>query len=371
MSREIAIAGSNGTALAHPASATMPAGAKARGIMPEQWHVLSTVLFKDAAPEMILTLVDYCKARKLDPLKKPFHIVKVWDTNASRMVDTIWPGIGELRTTAMRTGDYAGKSECVYGPDKTKRWGNVEVTFPEWAQCSVFRMVGGQRVEFAGERVYWLETYAGKKSGEPNAMWQKRPRGQLGKCAEAEALRAAFPEEIGQQYTAEEMEGQSIGADRALDVTPRTAAPLADPADTVAVYDEFGQEEVLAPAEVAAWAKQRVAEATDEGLEELLAQNGHAPAVLDAVEAEKARRAAKANRALPLFDADGVEQGTYPNATDWLAGLEMVAKGDALPALVSANGGLLRRLAEGARTPADLKLRAADLLEQAEAGEAA
>ena len=35
-----------------------------------------------------------------------------------------------------------------------------------------------------------------------------RPVGQLEKCAEARALRRAFPEEIGNALTAEEMEGQ-------------------------------------------------------------------------------------------------------------------------------------------------------------------
>ena len=87
-------------------------------------------------------------------------------------------------------------------------------------------------------------------------------------------------------------------------------------------------------------------------------------AELRAAKAEGEKPAAA--KRIPLFDANGNEAGFYTSDADWLAGLEMVAKGDALPALVSANGGLLRRLAEGARTPADLKLRAADLLEQAE-----
>jgi hypothetical protein len=42
----------------------------------------------------------------------------------------------------------------------------------------------------------------------PNEMWANRPVGQLEKCAEAGALRRAFPEEIGNALTAEEMEGQ-------------------------------------------------------------------------------------------------------------------------------------------------------------------
>ena len=41
-------------------------------------------------------------------------------------------------------------------------------------------------------------------------MWLKRPYGQLAKCAEAQALRKAFPEIVSQQPTAEEMEGKTF-----------------------------------------------------------------------------------------------------------------------------------------------------------------
>jgi len=237
----------NDVTTTHPAAANMPTEAQARGITPESWNVLSTILFRDAQPETILTLVDYCKARKLDPLKRPFHIVKVFNTETRRMEDFIWPGIGELRTTAMRTGEYGGKADVQFGPDETKTWGDITLTFPQWAQVTVYRMIHGHRVEFAGSPVYWLETYASVKGGAPNAMWKKRPRGQLAKCAEAEALRSAFPEEVGSEPTAEEMEGQAIGGMRDVTPTPEKPAtadlPVVDYAPTtVEVYDKDGLE---------------------------------------------------------------------------------------------------------------------------------
>jgi len=77
------------------------------------------------------------------------------------------------------------------------------------------------RAEFTAIE-YWKENYAVKggkeKSVAPNAMWSKRPRGQIAKCAQAQALRIAFPE-LGAQPTAEEMEGKTLYQPE-IDITP-------------------------------------------------------------------------------------------------------------------------------------------------------
>jgi hypothetical protein len=65
--------------------------------------------------------------------------------------------------------------------------------------------------------VKWLESYATIGSTDlPNDMWQSRPEGQIEKCAEAAALRKSFPEELGNQLTAEEMEGRRVEGDVAV-----------------------------------------------------------------------------------------------------------------------------------------------------------
>lgn len=182
-----------------------PAVEERFGISKSDWIVLVEAIWPDArTTESVVMALAYCKARNLDPFKRQAHIVPVWNSKLQKEVETVWPGIAELRTTAMRTKLYAGRTPTQWGPDVTQSWGELTVTFPEWAQIDLFRMVDGEKMQFCGPRVYWMEAYASKKGGSPNSMWAKRPRGQIEKCAEAAALRAAFPEELGDEPTYDE-----------------------------------------------------------------------------------------------------------------------------------------------------------------------
>lgn len=179
--------------------------------------VLENSLYPGANPQSISLVITYCQATGLDPMQKPVHIVPMWDSKAGRMRDVIMPGVGLYRTQAARTGQYAGVTEPEFGPDTTEKIGGQEITFPAWCKVSVKRLLpNGAIVEFAAtER--WKENYAVKggkeKSVAPNAMWTKRPYGQIAKCAEAQALRKAFPEMTGSQPTADEMEGKPLEYD--------------------------------------------------------------------------------------------------------------------------------------------------------------
>jgi len=179
---------------------------------PELLAVLESSLYLGASPESIKLVIGYCKASNLDPMQKPVHIVPMWDGKAKCMRDVIMPGIGLYRTQAARGGNYAGVSEPEFGEDITETIEGVSITYPSWCKVIVKRRLqDGTLAEFAAtER--WKENYAvrgGKeKSIAPNAMWKKRPYGQIAKCAEAQALRKAFPE-VGSQPTADEMEDKT------------------------------------------------------------------------------------------------------------------------------------------------------------------
>jgi phage recombination protein Bet len=202
------------------------------------WRALVDAIFPAAkTTEAVELALAYCRARKLDIFKRPIHIVPVWDSKLGREVETVWPGIGELRTTAARTGAWAGCDEAVFGPDKTQTFEGVTgkgtyakeqkktVTFPEWCSLTVYKLVQGKRVPFPGPKVYWLETYATMGATDvPNEMWATRSRGQLEKTAEAAALRRAFPEEIGSDLIAEEVGRRPIASAVATDLPAEVVA---------------------------------------------------------------------------------------------------------------------------------------------------
>jgi phage recombination protein Bet len=218
------------------------------GVSGSQWRVLVDQIFPAAkSVQAIAMALTYCRTRNLDIFKRPVHIVPMWSSAKGEMVETVWPGISELRTTAARTGEYAGIDEVTFGPEKTitfkdtiEKWTKVEgqarkqkvptdvektVTYPEWASVVIYRMVKGVRCAFHA-KVFWREAYATMGTTDvPNEMWTDRPFGQIDKCVEAAALRKAFPEEIGNEYTAEEMHGKALPADVAGSTVARPEPP--------------------------------------------------------------------------------------------------------------------------------------------------
>jgi phage recombination protein Bet len=194
--------------------------------------VLGSSLYPGAKPESVALVLGYCKASGYDPMKKPVHIVPMSVQVAPgkwEMRDTIMPGIAQYRMDAARTGEYGGKSEPEYGPNVTKKLGSAQITFPEWCKITVIRNVNGRDRAFTAKE-YWMENYAtaGRGKQEPNAMWSKRPYGQLAKCTESQALRMAFPEQTGGTNTGEEMEGKTFAdAGPYIEVDAKPAAAQA------------------------------------------------------------------------------------------------------------------------------------------------
>lgn len=190
----------------------------ARGIDESTWNALCSTIYPGAKPDSIVMAIDYCHARQLDIMLKPVHLVpmsiKDGQTGNYSYRDVPMPGVGLYRIQAERTGNYVGADAPEFGPMIEREFqgkNNKTVTcrFPEWCKYTVYKLARNNQIVAYSALEYWEENYAtaGKDSEAPNAMWLKRPRGQLAKCSEAQALRRGWPE-IGQEATAEEMEGK-------------------------------------------------------------------------------------------------------------------------------------------------------------------
>jgi phage recombination protein bet len=235
-----------------------------RNIDTAVWTILQNSVFPGAKDESILLAVDYCKARKLDILKKPCHIVPMSVTDAKtgnkNWRDVIMPGIYEQRITAFRTGQMAGQDEPVFGDTVTFR--GIEA--PEWCRVTVYRFINNERCAFSHTE-YFSEACATTKEGKPNSMWSKRPRGQLAKCAEAGALRKAFPDELGGVITADEVNEEPINQHSAA--TPDNGTTVID-AQSV---------ELITPEQIKEI--ENLVEVTGSNLAGLLAAAGNVPSI--------------------------------------------------------------------------------------------
>lgn len=125
----------------------------------------------------------------LDPLARQIYFVK------RKGKGVIQVGIDGLRLIADRTGKYAGNDDAEF--DGQSRGG-----YPDKAKVTVYKMVGGQRCPFSAT-ARWEEYYPGDDQG---FQWRKMPHAMLAKCAEALALRKAFPADMSGLYIHEEME---------------------------------------------------------------------------------------------------------------------------------------------------------------------
>lgn len=231
-----------------------PLPAKAQAGLPalqmnetELMQVLQNSLYPGAQEASIKMVINYCKAAGLDPMQKPVHLVPMYvksKDGGGGMRDVVMPGIGLYRTQAARSGSYAGMTEPEFGEDVTENLGGVNITFPRWCKTTIKRqMPNGTIVEFTAKE-FWKENYAtaSRDSVVPNAMWKKRPYAQIAKCAEAQALRKAFPE-IGAAPTAEEMEGKPVAYDgdtydNAGNVVQPRSEPKQQPPYPVADFDK-------------------------------------------------------------------------------------------------------------------------------------
>ena len=203
----------------------MPAGNAALAVISPQSHfsreqidLIKTTIAKGASDQELALFLAQCERTGLDPFSRQIY----WISRGGRGSTQV--SIDGFRVIAERSGEMDGQE--VAWCDETGAWADVwlKTTPPAAARVLVYRK--GCSHPFPA-----IAKFAEYNAGGP--MWTKMPANQIAKCAEALALRKAFPHQLSGLYTPDEMAQADTPA--LVIEAPKAIAPITLPAGAVQI----------------------------------------------------------------------------------------------------------------------------------------
>jgi len=167
-----------------------------------------------------------CDSKQLDPLQNQVIPTLRWNKTSKSFDMALITSIDGYRLIADRTGKYIG-SHVEYLTDENENIVGARVT--------VKKLIGEHVGEF--DAIAYLEEYA-----DPDGpLWKKMKLVMIAKCAEALALRKAFPVDLGELYIEEEFDRQNFERKKDEQETQAVKPPV----DMAVMRSEKGQAYLL------------------------------------------------------------------------------------------------------------------------------
>lgn len=161
----------------------------------EQIQTIKNMFCKGLSDDEFKVYLYTCQRTGLDPFAKQIYAVK----RGNAM--TIQTGIDGYRLVADRSGKYAPGQEPTYVYDAQGKLLSATAYIKKLTKDGTWHIVPATA---------HFEEYVQVFNGKPAGLWLKMPRTMLAKCAEALAIRKAFPAELSGVYTKEEMDQAEV-----------------------------------------------------------------------------------------------------------------------------------------------------------------
>jgi phage recombination protein Bet len=184
----------------------------------EQIELIKQQIAPRATDSELQLFLYQCQRTGLDALSRQIYAIhrSVKDGNNYAQKMTIQTSIDGFRVVAERSGSYAGQGE----PEFVEQDGKIIC-----CKVRVYRFAkDGTRYEAAVGVAYWDEYV------QNTPLWTKMRHTMIAKCAEALALRKAFPQDLSGLYTSEEMSQADAEVQEAEVVSTTPAQPAPQPA---------------------------------------------------------------------------------------------------------------------------------------------
>jgi len=184
----------------------------------KQLELMRRTVAKDCNSEEFDQFIHICKQTKLDPIRRQIYAFVFNKDRPDKRQMTVVTAIGGHRAIAERTGNYR--------PDE--RAPRYEMGTPDpnanplgiiRCEVTVYKFSHGAWFPVVGEA--WWDEYVPLYDGKIDKYktgWTKMPRIMIAKCAEANALRRAWPDDFAGLLEETEIDRQMV------DITPSEAA---------------------------------------------------------------------------------------------------------------------------------------------------